>query len=95
MTTDEVRVASHMKRLHASGKINDASLMMFAISGPLPDPDAYRRMNNEQKRAIWNPRLNERLGANWRETLNHPEAKIPVFDNRFDFVKVNWIKEGF
>lgn len=94
-TTKEARLANHMKMLHQSGKIGDVGLMMFGISGTLPDPDAYKRMNNAEKQAIWKPRLTSRLGTEWRENLNQPNAKIPVFDNRYDYTKVNWLKEGF
>lgn len=92
----EARMASKMKELHAKGMINDQVLLMFGISGDLPELSSYNRLSTEQKNTIWNEKLSNRFGGNWREDF--VEKGIPVIAVRqLKSIKsdINWRKEGF
>ena len=95
----EARLTLKMNELHSKGVINDQTLLMFGISGDLPDVSSYNRLTTEEKSTIWNEKLANRFGNNWREDFNR--KAIPLITVRrlkasnADLDKINWRKEGF
>lgn len=83
-------VAARLLSLRRQGLIPEETLMLYGISGDLPDRDAYAAMATEERRALWQNRMQQAFGRNWqREFTNLPA----IFTKEREIH--NWIKEGF
>ena len=85
--------AQKLLEQHERGLINDQFLIMYGVSGELPDRTAYYRLSDEEKVALWEDRMRRKLGPNWRDRLD----RLPNFLCRhFTEAKtIDWIREGF
>lgn len=88
----ETRTALKLNELFQKGIVNEQTLLLYGISGPLPERDAYRVMSDEEKEALWVERMESRFGPRWRQRFNN----VPVFVQK-KIVKesINWRQEGF
>lgn len=90
------RLRDKMINLYERGIVSNEIMMLYAISGPLPDVLEYRKMRAEQKEEFWSNRIEQNLGdvpqtrLNWREFQNKLREWF-----QFEDRKVNWMKEGF
>lgn len=76
--------------------LNDASnemLLLYGISGVLPDLGKYMEMTPRQRATMWSERLEDRLGQNWRERFRRRGFTLPAFLQLTEHH--NWLKEGF
>ncbi|MGD9713507.1 MAG: hypothetical protein AB7V46_15790 [Thermomicrobiales bacterium] len=88
----ESKLARNLTRLHEKGLITDQVLLMYGVSGDLPERNAYMALSQEEKEALWSERMEARFGPNWRTTF----TSLPTFlQRRIESVGVNWLKEGF
>jgi hypothetical protein len=95
---EETRMAINMTRLHERGVISDQTLLMYGISGELPERRTYMGMSSEEKERLWAERLEARLGPNWSERFSDRNLRLPIVENRRWFETqtiVNWRQEGF
>jgi hypothetical protein len=79
----ESSFAKTMLKRYQKGLISHSMLMLYGISGTLPDrhPLLNRSYTPEEKMNILETRLQNRFGVNWREVLK----------NNND----SWLKDGF
>lgn len=80
---------NHMVQLYRQGKISRDLLLLWSISGDLPNWETYRGLSTEEKQAIWEAKMEKRLGPEWRSILELPK----VFITKYDFSY--WLEEGF
>lgn len=93
---EETPLAAKMKRLHEKGIIDDSTLLLFGISGDLPERRVWVEMTTEEKEALWAQRLEGRFGPNWRELVRELSGgTLFRFVTRQRRNEVNWLKEGF
>lgn len=91
----ENKLVLKMINLHRLGVIDDSILALYGISGNMPDVNYYRTLNADQKRAIWEQRMESRFGPNWRDLISSSNF-IPISsDIIIKPSKVNWEKQGF
>lgn len=88
----ETKLALKLNHLHQKGVISDQVLLMYGISGDLPQYDTYAAMNAEQKNRIWVERMESRFGPDWNTLL---AGGTITFVNEFDSSESNWLQEGF
>lgn len=89
----ETKLALKMNALFERGVITESVLMMYGISGDLPDRERYMLLSPEEKEAMWAERMEMRLGPNWRSRITH--SAVPADFHRREITKTNWLKEGF
>lgn len=92
----ETRTALRMTELHERGVIDDATMLMYGISGEMPERGMYMAMSPEEKERMWRDRMEARFGPNWLQRFSNRNLPLPLFmQRRFEHVPVNWLKEGF
>lgn len=90
----ETNLALKMNLLHQRGIINDETLLLYGISGELPERGMYMSLTQEEKQAIWEERMENRFGPNWRNRFSN--LRVRIFDfNKKEYNKINWNKDGF
>lgn len=82
-----------MNDLHSRGIISDEVMILYGISGPLPEQRMYSDLAADKKQAIWEEKMSNTFGPNWKSrfTINVRASK----EFTFDVEKVQWTKEGF
>lgn len=93
----ETELSLKMNQLHQRGVISDEVMVLYGISGPLPDRDSYSGMTTDEKRVMWEERMSNRFGPNWRERFSQRVNAMPFFTWRqvkSDQI-INWQREGF
>lgn len=93
----ETDLSLKMNQLHAKGIISDEVMMLYGISGPLPERNTYVAMSPEEKLALWEEKLANRFGPNWRSRFGDNVTNLPIFTTRkITCVQpINWQREGF
>lgn len=83
----ETRTSIRMNQLHDMGVISDEVMLLYGISGPLPEREMYSSMSQVEKEAMWRDRIESRFGP----------TRLQFFRCRrtYEVGKVNWQKEGF
>jgi hypothetical protein len=79
-----------MIKLRDRGVISDEVLLLYGMSGELPDRQRYVKMSQDEGRAFWEKRFNDKLGENWQEHI----VQLPAIFGRKG-LGTNWLKEGF
>ncbi len=79
--------------LHQQGRISDEVLLLYGISGELPDVDKYSKLSVSEKQSIWSERLALNLGTDWERKVSR--VRLPVVFRGRSFGKANWRREGF
>ena len=86
------RLAEKLKRLHAEGKIPEEMLLLYGISGPLPERSTYSALTEAEKQAMWEERMERNLGRNWRRRF----STLPtLLKHAVEKTRHNWKLEGF
>ncbi len=92
----ENRTAIRMTQLHELGKISDEVMLLYGISGELPERQVLYNLSEEEKEAIWGERLERRFGPNWRRRFEGGRFALPTFlQRRVERFVHDWLKEGF
>ena len=81
--------AAKMIKLHQKGAISDNTLMMFGISGELPEQLVYEKLTRDEKQKFWEKRLEDNFGSQWKRHIN----KLPALFREIE--SPDWLKEGF
>lgn len=90
----ETKLALRMNQLHEKGIINEELMILYGISGDLPERGMYMSLTQEEKQAFWNERMETRFGPNWRRRFS--SIGLRIFNlNKKEYNEVNWSKEGF
>lgn len=91
------RTSDRMAQLHERGLISNEMMLMYGISGDMPERHTYMTMTPEEKEALWSARMEHRLGPNWRERFEDRRFRLPTFlrERSVGFITHNWVKEGF
>jgi len=87
--------SAKMLDLFQKGRISEQTLLLFGISGELPEIESYSTLNHEEKAKIWSDKLEESLGLNWKTNFNEHTTCLPIFSKPRDLIKIKWTKEGF
>ena len=91
----ENRTGIRMAQLHQQGRISDEMMLLYGLSGDLPDRPSYISLNEEEKEALFSERMERRFGPNWRDRFDD----LPRFLRRRTWIEDpqshNWLKEGF
>jgi hypothetical protein len=89
----ETKLSIKMNDLHRRGLVTDETMVLYGISGPLPEHGMYSSLSVEEKQLMWEDRMSSKFGPNWRSrfTINVRASK----EFAFDVEKVEWAKEGF
>lgn len=96
----ETRLANRLKTLHEKGIINEEVLVMYGISGPLPERISYNSLSPEEKQQFWENRMRNTYGENWRNRFSRAITDLPIFnpiqfrENKSREIR-NWKLEGF
>ena len=86
------RTAIRMTQLHQRGLISDEMMLLYGISGELPERRVYIELSEGEKEAFFDERMERRFGPDWRRRFSN----LPTFLQRRMFTqKHNWLKEGF
>lgn len=88
----ETRRASKMLELKEKGIISEETLILYGISGPLPDRHVYIQMSENEKERLWSERMERRFGEDWRRRLN---IRPNFLRRKCEKIAHNWLKEGF
>jgi hypothetical protein len=88
----ENRTAIRMTQLHEKGLISNDTMLLYGISGDLPEYGMYMAMSDEEKEALWTERMERRFGPNWRQRFNNLP---PLLRQKLKNSTHNWLKEGF
>jgi hypothetical protein len=93
----ETRLALNLNRLKEEGLVSDETLLMYGISGDLPEQNTYQVMNEEEKNAFWSERMETRFGPNWQDLFNDGTLRLPWFrlKESVEFNRPNWLTNGF
>ncbi len=90
----ETNLSLRMNQLHQKGVINDDIMILYGISGELPERGMYMALTQQEKQAIWEERMESRFGPNWRTRFS--SMGLRLFNlNKKEYNKINWSKEGF
>lgn len=89
----ETKVARQLLKMRERGQISEDVLKLYGISGHLPERVTYQQMTAEEQNLLWNRRMEDRWGSDWRSIFINPpifvkEIKPPDDDH-------DWINEGF
>lgn len=70
------------------GEISYETLLVYGVSGTLPDRKVLADMTDRERQDWWDTRMTMRFGVTWREItpIKNPFKPSP---------KANWKKEGF
>lgn len=86
------RLRDRLLEMRDRGEISEEALLVYAVSGPLPQDFEFAHLSDRDKERFWEERVESNLGVRWREYLG----------TRADFMKmpggppkVDWAKEGF
>jgi hypothetical protein len=92
----ETKLALRMNQLHQQGIISDDIMMLYGISGELPDRSMYMEMTPEEKQSVWEERMENRLGPNWRQRFSNRNTNFGILSRtKIEYSKINWSSEGF
>jgi hypothetical protein len=93
----ETRLALKMIEWHERGRISDQTLLMYGISGALPERNTYMAMSPAEKERLWADRMENRFGPNWVERFSNRNLPLPtMFKGRQrEPSHINWSREGF
>ena len=85
--------ASRLMDLNQKGLVSDETMLMYGIQGDLPEWNHYYTLSPEEKRAIFEDRMEDRFGENWRDHLGH----LPFFNKTRTWSEstFEWKVEGF
>jgi hypothetical protein len=89
----ETNLSIKMNDLHSKGIVSDETMVLYGISGPLPEKDTYSELSVGQKQSFWEERLSSKFGPNWRSRFPINVRSCKEFG--VDGIKHNWTKEGF
>ena len=90
----ETNLSLKMNDLHRRGIINEEILVLYGISGDLPERNMYMSLTQEEKQALWEERMESRFGPNWRNRFSNLGLRLFTHDKK-EFSKFSWIKDGF
>lgn len=92
----ETSTAIRMTQLHEKGIISDEVMVLYGISGELPDRRMYMQLSTEEKQFLWEEKMESRLGPNWRSRFSNGVNNLYFFPkNKLEYIKTNWNKFGF
>lgn len=83
-------IAARLIKLRQRGIMPEEVLLLYGISGDLPDQQTYQSMSIEDRRAFWQDRMGQRFGQAWRRRFNNL-PNILIKERRVH----DWKKEGF
>ena len=89
--------AKGARQLHERGLISDETMLLYGMSGDLPDRSSYFALSEEERQFIWVERMERRFGPNWRERFERGRFRLPpLLQRRIEQMGLhNWLKEGF
>jgi len=88
---EPTQMAKNLIRMRDRGQISEKTLIMYGISGDLPDRAIYHALSQEEKRNLWENRLASRFGTSWRSCF----TTVPSIFNYEEQVSEQWLTEGF
>jgi hypothetical protein len=92
----ETAMGIRMSQLHEQGIITDEVMALYGISGDLPERRMYVGLSIEEKQSLWEERMENRLGPNWRDRFSNGVNNLCFFTNKkIEYIKTNWTKFGF
>lgn len=91
VTRAQNKTTLRMVQLHQQGKISDQVMMLYGISGDLPERKFYEKLSNNEKLALWEERMQLKFGINWRRHINN----LPAMFRDIEQGVHNWLQEGF
>ena len=78
-------------QLHQSGKIPDEVVVLFGMSGDLPEKSVYSQFTLEEKQAYWEKRMASNFGdESWKRRI----SRLPAMFQEV-LPQHNWLQEGF
>lgn len=89
---NETHMSQRMIELRDRGVISESTLLLYGISGPMPERDQYNRLTRAEKTRMWVERMERRFGQNWR---NRFQVQLPDMFRNDRRTQVNWLREGF
>ena len=85
-----------MNELHKKGIISDEIMILYGISGELPEINMYKEMSFEEKQSIWEEKMEDRFGPEWRQRFNNNfENYKLLLKRKKEYTKNEWFFSGF
>lgn len=92
----EIKNSILIRKLHQKGKISDAAVLIFGISGIMPDIIKYNSMSTEEKNNIWRERMERKFGSDWIEKFENRNIPLPIVVDNLEKNNINnWAEDGF
>ena len=90
----ETKLSLRFVGLHQQGQISDRTLLLYGISGDMPEWHYYHSLSVEEKESFWAERVESRFGPNWRE-IAPAYRQIQLLSVKRRQLKTSWTKFGF
>lgn len=87
----EAKIIRQLLKMRDRGEISEEVLILYGISGDLPDQAMYLQMSQDEQRELWTGRMENRYGSDWRAIFRNP----PIFVKEAENKKQDWKIEGF
>jgi hypothetical protein len=87
-------ISETMFEMHQNGEISDEALLLYGMSGEVPDPKWLCNLEDHEREKFWNKKMSKRLGENWRERFR----SLPDFLRRVvvsSRLIPKWSRDGF
>lgn len=92
ITDEETPLASKLIRLREKGEISDKVLLLYGISGEMPQRSTITTpQEKEEARQLFLTRIVARFGKRWRRFFK----EIPTWLWEDETALNEWLKEGF
>lgn len=86
----ENKTSIRMAQLHQKGIISDEVMLLYGISGDLPERRVYAQLTESEKQVLWEDRMEQKLGPQWKRHIRN----LPSMFCETKGVH-NWLQEGF
>jgi len=92
----ETYLSLKMNELHKKGIISDEIMILYGISGELPEINMYEEMSFEEKQSIWEEKMEDRFGPEWRQRFNNNFINYKLLLKRKkEYTKNEWFFSSF
>lgn len=92
----ETQLSLKMNELHKKGIISDEIMILYGISGELPERNMYAEMSVEEKQSVWEEKMEDRFGPEWRQRFSNSFINCKLLLKRKkEYTKNEWFFGGF
>jgi len=86
------KFAERLLKLYRQGRVSEEVLLLYGISGNLPEKSVYQEMTAEERRDFWNQRSRENFESDVDSSFF---SMSRIIEKRKQSEKIDWIRQGF